>query len=120
MQVKHGKFYADWYDSQGRRHRAAFPSRREAEEHQNRMRAAIRNPQQLPVGRLRERQRTSSKRKGTTATSPHRSARSSRRSATKTRANSRPRKSSRSSTSGATPTRRRTPSPTTASVSAVS
>lgn len=83
MLSKHGKFYADWYDSQGRRHRAAFPTRREAEQHQARMRGAIANPKQLPVGPSRERQRSTSKRKSTTATSTPASRKSSVRSARK-------------------------------------
>jgi len=85
MQIKHGKYYADWYDSQRRRHRAAFPTRREAEEHQNRMRGAIANPNKPLAGRLRGRRSSSSKRKNTTPTSKRASQRSCARSGQKAR-----------------------------------
>jgi len=39
MLKKFGKFYADWRDANGRRHRAAFPTEAEALAHQARMRA---------------------------------------------------------------------------------
>jgi phosphoribosylaminoimidazole carboxylase PurE protein len=39
MLKKSGKYYADWRDANGRRHRAAFPTEAEALAHQARMRA---------------------------------------------------------------------------------
>ncbi len=86
MLTKHGKFYADWRDTQGKRHRAAFPTRREAEEHQNRMRGATAHPHKPLAGRLRGQRSSSSKRKSTTPTPQPRSKKLSARSARKARA----------------------------------
>jgi hypothetical protein len=76
LHTKAGSFYADWRDSQGRRHRAAFPTRKEALAHQSKMRGIIANPHTPLAGRLRGQRSNSSKRKNTTATSPRASKRS--------------------------------------------
>jgi len=38
MQKKYGKFYADWRDAQGQRHRKAFPTKKQAQHFSSRMR----------------------------------------------------------------------------------
>ena len=48
MLKKCGKYMADWRDSKGVRHRAAFPTAAEAEAHQQRMRQAADRSCQLP------------------------------------------------------------------------
>ena len=40
MQQKHGKYYADWRDAKGKRHRKAFTSLKEAIKHTEKMRKA--------------------------------------------------------------------------------
>lgn len=40
MQKKSGKFYADWRDHAGVRHRKAFPTKKEAAAYQSTMREA--------------------------------------------------------------------------------
>jgi hypothetical protein len=66
MLKKSGKFMADWRDSNGKRHRAAFPTKAEALAHQQRMRAT-RNPKKQP-GLSRERLLSTSKRTPKTRT----------------------------------------------------
>lgn len=41
MLKKYGKFYADWDDEHGKRHRKALPSRRAALKFQTKMRNAV-------------------------------------------------------------------------------
>lgn len=66
MQHKYGKFYADWRDSTGRRHRAAFATKAEAIKHQTGMREAARPSP--PLAPSRTQRRSSSKRTRTTQT----------------------------------------------------
>jgi hypothetical protein len=98
MQKKCGKFMADWRDSLGKRHRAAFPTAEEAKDHQHRMRdLANPKPRRAPS---RGPRRSSSKRKSTTPTRKPRSGSSSKRTGKKADTNSRRRKSKRPAKAG--------------------
>ena len=87
MLKKCGKFMAGWRDSNGKRHRAAFPTEAEARAHQ-----AASNPQKQPVP-SRERLRSTSKRTRRTRTPLRHSGPSSKNTAAKRRARSRRRTS---------------------------
>jgi hypothetical protein len=50
MQKKLGKWYADWRDEKGRRHRKAFPSRGGALRHQHKMAKDARAKKALASG----------------------------------------------------------------------
>jgi hypothetical protein len=81
MMKKGGKYYADWRDSQGIRHRAAFPTEAEAVAHQKIMRA-IRNPKGRQAA-LRGPSLITSKRTKRTPTQRQRSSSSSQKSKAK-------------------------------------
>ena len=66
MLQKYGKWFADWRDAEGRRHRKAFPTRRAAERHQA-TQAHSKNPTPA-LSRLRKPSRASSSKTRTTST----------------------------------------------------
>lgn len=98
MQQKCGKWMADWRDSKGKRHRAAFPTQAEALAHQSHMRDAV-NPKQRQA-QSRGPRRISSKRTATIRTRSRRSRPSPPPSAAKTPRTSRKKTSPRSSLRG--------------------
>ena len=54
MNVKNGKFYADWRDENGDRKRRTFATKREAEKFQARIRADVRVAKKQRIGTVRE------------------------------------------------------------------
>lgn len=51
MLKKHGKYYADWRDSKGRRRRKAFPTRKAAKAHTQAMQKAAAEKKARPSRR---------------------------------------------------------------------
>lgn len=51
MLRKYGKFYADWDDERGRRHRKAFPTKAAALRYQSKQRQAVQSKKARPSAR---------------------------------------------------------------------
>lgn len=75
MQRRYGKYFADWRDANGVRHRKAFPTAQEARQFAKKMAEVARKNRLAQRRPLRRPLRSTSTRKGTTPTPRHRSPR---------------------------------------------